>query len=121
MADDATNVPLDTLADTTETVIVLTTWPADRDPEELAARLVQDRLAACVNALPEMRSFYTWRGALCDEPERQLVVKTTRAALPDLLGRLRELHPYEVPEFLVLPVTSGSASYLSWVAESVGR
>ena len=117
--DDPTRPAPDTLVDTTETVIVLTTWPADRDPAELARPLVQERLAACVNALAEMRSFYAWKGDLCDEPERQLVLKTTRAAVPRLLGRLRELHPYEVPEFLVLPAVAGSASYLAWVAASV--
>lgn len=99
-------------------VIVLTTWPATGDATTLAATLVGERLAACVNVLPEMQSVYAWQGAVERERERQVIVKTTNARLPELERRLSELHPYEVPEFLVLPVTGGSEAYLQWLRSS---
>lgn len=99
-------------------VMVLTTLPADADAEELAANLVTDRLAACVNILGPMRSVYRWRHEVERADERQLVIKTTAACVTALEARVKELHPYEVPEFLVLPVEGGSATYLAWLQES---
>ena len=99
-------------------IIVLTTWPADQDAESFAKTLVSDRLAACVNVLPPMRSIYTWKGAIESADERQVVIKTTRTRLSELEQRIKNLHPYEVPEFLVLPITEGSKTYLTWLADS---
>jgi periplasmic divalent cation tolerance protein len=99
-------------------VIVLTTWPAAGDPASLATTLVGERLAACVNLLPEMASVYSWRGAIERDRERQLIMKTTAGRLDALERRLAELHPYEVPEFLVVPVAGGSAAYLEWLRSS---
>jgi periplasmic divalent cation tolerance protein len=101
-----------------EFVIVLTTLPADGDAETLASQLVEERLAACVNILPAMRSVYRWKNAVERADERQLVIKTTRSRLTALESRLRELHPYDVPEFVVLAIDSGSDNYLSWVSDS---
>ena len=99
-------------------VLVLTTFPADQDAEPLARALVDARLAACVNVLPPMRSIYTWKGATEDANERQLLIKTTTHRVKELETKLKELHPYEVPEFLVIAIREGSGDYLSWVAES---
>jgi periplasmic divalent cation tolerance protein len=99
-------------------VIVLTTVPVEGDVETLASQLVEERLAACVNILPAMRSVYRWKGAVERADERQLVIKTTRARVSALEARLRKLHPYDVPEFVVLPIDSGSADYLSWLSDS---
>jgi periplasmic divalent cation tolerance protein len=100
-------------------VIVLTTLPADADNAATFARtLVEERLAACVNIQAEMQSIYAWEGAVEDEPERQIVIKTTRARLEALWDRVRELHSYEVPEFLVIPVVDGSDAYLRWMTDS---
>ena len=96
-------------------VIVLTTFPADKDPEPLAKALVDEKLAACVNVLPVMRSIYSWKGATEEADERQLVIKTIRSRVHEIETRLRALHPYDVPEFLVLPVLDGSHDYLSWL------
>ena len=82
-----------------DAVIVLTTWPAARDADELAQTLVGERLAACVNVLGEMRSTYRWKDAVEVETERQLIIKTTGRQLPALQQRLSALHPYELPEF----------------------
>lgn len=101
-----------------EFVIALTTFPVDRDVEQLATTLVSERLAACVNVLPPMRSIYRWEGAVESADERQVVIKTTTDRLPDLEARLLQLHPYDVPEFLVLPIAHGSSAYLSWLTAS---
>jgi len=102
--------------DSDQFVIVLTTLPADGDAETFASQLVEERLAACVNILPPMRSVYRWKGALERADEWQLVIKTTSARVPALESRLKELHPYEVPEFVVLPVIAGSPAYLSFLS-----
>ena len=101
----------------TDCVIVWTTIGSETDGRALAATLVGERLAACVNVLPEMDSIYRWKGAVETERERQLVMKTTAARLPALEARVRELHPYELPEFIVVPVESGSDAYLRWVRD----
>ena len=99
-------------------VIVLTTLPVEGDVEKLASQLVEERLAACVNILPAMRSVYRWKNAVERADERQLVIKTTRARVTALESRLRAIHPYDVPEFVVLPIDSGSSDYLSWLTDS---
>lgn len=101
-----------------EFVVVLTTFPADGDPAGFGATLVEERLAACVNVLPPMRSIYRWTDGLEEETEQQVVIKTTRAQVPPLWERVRDLHPYDVPEFVVLPVVDGNDAYLRWIAES---
>jgi periplasmic divalent cation tolerance protein len=102
---------------TTDIVLVLTTAPDDDRAEAWARALVEERLAACVNVHGPMLSFYRWKGVVERDAERQVVIKTTRGRVPSLLARLRELHPYEVPEFVVLAVDGGSDEYLKWVAE----
>ena len=101
-----------------EAAIVLTTLGAHADANALAQALVDERLAACVNVLPPMTSTYRWKGAVEQEREQQLVIKTSRAQVPALQARLRQLHPYELPEFLVLDA-SGSEAYLAWIDENV--
>ena len=96
-----------------DVVIVLTTITEER-ADELARTLVDERLAACVNVHGPMTSIYRWKGAVEEEPERQLVIKTARARLPDIEARLRALHPYELPEFIVLGAEA-SAAYGQWV------
>jgi periplasmic divalent cation tolerance protein len=100
-------------------VLVLTTLGADADAASLARTLVEERLAACVNILPVMTSVYRWKGAIEQDREQQLVIKTTAGRLPALEVRLQALHPYEVPEFLVVPASGGSAAYTAWVADQV--
>jgi periplasmic divalent cation tolerance protein len=102
----------------TDCVLVMTTLPADADASVFARTLVETRLAACVNLLPGMDSVYRWEGAVEQERERQLVIKTTRARIAALWERVREVHPYEVPEFIVLPIVDGNDAYLRWVGES---
>jgi periplasmic divalent cation tolerance protein len=101
-----------------EYVIVLTTIPADADGEAFGRALVDERLAACVNLLPVMDSVYRWEGRVEHESERQVVIKTARERVVALWDRVRELHPYEVPEFVVIPIIDGNDAYLRWVGES---
>ena len=99
-----------------EFVVVLTTFPANGDVEAFASALVQERLAACVNVLPNVRSIYTWEGKIERADERQLLIKTRTDRVHDLETRLKALHRYEIPEFLVIPVMDGSREYLAWIA-----
>ena len=104
-----------------EYVIVLTTLPPDADAAAFAHILVEERLAACVNVHNEMMSVYRWEGAISQDVERQVVIKTTRVQVRPLWERVRELHPYDVPEFLVLPAVDGSDPYLRWISESTAK
>ena len=101
----------------TDLILILTTMPDDDRAERLARTLVEERLAACVNVQAPMTSLYRWHDTLEVESERQLVIKTTRARLAALEARLRALHPYEVPEFVVLGA-SASDVYAGWVSET---
>lgn len=103
---------------TSDYVVVLTTMPADGELPAFARSLVEERLAACVNLLAPMESIYRWEGSVERETERQVIIKTSRDRLVALWERVRELHPYEVPEFLVLPIIDGNDAYLRWVGES---
>ncbi len=101
-----------------DAVIVLTTLGADADAAAFARALVTERLAACVNVLPAMTSVYRWQGSVEEEREQQLVIKTGADRVAALAARLGALHPYDVPEFLVLRVSEGSDAYLRWIRES---
>ena len=102
----------------TDFVVVLTTFPVDRDVDQFAQTLIGEKLAACVNVLPAMRSIYSWKGTIETSAERQVVIKTSSGRVRDLELRVKALHPYEVPEFVVIPIVEGSHDYLSWISES---
>lgn len=99
-------------------ILILCTAPDLATAERLGRGLVEAKLAACVNLLPGVRSIYTWKGAVEDAEEVQLLVKTTARRFEALEGFVREHHPYEVPELVVLPIEGGGASYLAWLRES---
>jgi len=98
-------------------VVALTTAGSREEAERLAQALIGDRLAACVNLVAPITSIYRWRGAVERAEEVLLVIKTRRTLVPGLGVRLRELHSYEVPELIVLPVADGSENYLEWLRE----
>ncbi len=97
-------------------ILILTTMPDDDRADAVARTLVEERLAACVNVHGPMMSTYTWKGQVERDAERQLVIKTTAGRLSDLEARLRALHPYELPEFVII-AANGNDAYGSWVAE----
>lgn len=98
-----------------EVRVVLVTAPDAEVAERLARTLVDERLAACVNAVPAVRSFYRWEGRVEDASEVLLVVKTRADRTAALAARVREIHPYELPEVLELPAVGGSPAYLDWL------
>lgn len=99
--------------------IALTTIGSETDAIAIAKTLVDEKLAACVNVLPAMISIYRWKGAVEQDREHQILIKTTADRLTTLEARLRQLHPYELPEFLVINPVEGASAYLTWVGESV--
>ena len=103
----------------TDVVIVLTTVPEGDLGDTIARRLIEERVAACVNVCAPMTSLYRWRGAVERETERQLVIKTTREHVPAVQACIAELHSYELPEFIVLAVADGSTAYLDWLQGEV--
>jgi len=102
-----------------EAGVVLCTTDTLEQAEILASRLVEERLAACVNVIPTLTSFYVWQEKLCRDQESLLVIKSFRDVFPRLADRLRELHPYEVPEIIFLGITDGGQEYLEWMAHRV--
>ena len=98
-----------------EVLVVITNVPDRATAERIAETLVTECVAACVNILAECASVYHWQGKLEHANEVPLLIKTTRAAYPQLEVELRKLHPYEVPEIIALPVSAGLPEYLNWV------
>lgn len=100
--------------------IVIVTAPRNQAPE-IGKTVVEERLAACVNILPAVRSIYTWKGKVEDDEESMMFFKTTDERVAALTARIRALHPYEVPEIITVTVNEneGNPDYLAWVKESV--
>ncbi|MEO8070624.1 MAG: divalent-cation tolerance protein CutA [Acidobacteriota bacterium] len=101
-------------------VLALTTVPDSFDATALAQDIVGSGLAACVTIIAGSRSVYTWKGVPHVDVEQQLLIKTTTAQVDGLWDLLRDRHPFDVPEFLVVPVIDGSEEYLKWVDQNVG-
>src|SRR5579863_2437271 len=99
----------------TDKIVVLNTCGSVEEAERLARSLIDRRLAACVNVISPIRSFYRWKGAVADASEWLLVIKTSRPLFAELRTALESTHSYELPEILALPVMEGSANYLSWM------
>jgi periplasmic divalent cation tolerance protein len=99
----------------TDKIVVLNTCASTEEAQRVARALVEKRLAACVNVLPGIRSVYRWKDAIEEEEEVLLVIKTSRALLPELMEEIERLHSYEVPEVIALQVTDGSERYLAWM------
>ncbi len=95
--------------------VVLVTAPNDASPQRIARALVEERLVACVNIVSAVRSVYRWQGAIQEDDETLLIMKTRADRCEALAERVTDLHPYDLPEVLSLPVSAGSAAYLDWV------
>lgn len=102
-----------------EIVVILSTVPQEKS-EAMARALLDKRLVACINTLP-VRSFYHWKGEFCDDQEQLLILKTTQKKVEKVIAAIKEMHPYEVPEIIALPVIAGHAPYLAWVHEETKR
>jgi len=98
--------------------VVLVTAGSQQEAEAIGISLVKSHLAACVNIVP-INSIYTWQGELHQEQEWQLLIKTNLSQFQTLETKIRELHSYEVPEIIALPIVSGSQPYLQWISEQL--
>jgi periplasmic divalent cation tolerance protein len=104
---------------TSQVILAFSTCPDETVARQLAETLVTEKLAACVNRIAGVRSSYLWDGQLHDDAEVLLIVKSTADRLAELERRLKELHPYELPEFVVTPVSGGNDQYLDWIRRNV--
>ncbi len=102
-----------------EISLVLSTVGSLKEARKIAKLLVQEKQAACVSLVPKIESLYFWKGKLCQENEILLLIKTTQKQYSKLEKRLKELHPYQVPEILSFSTKKGNSAYLQWVLESV--
>ncbi|SNT04985.1 divalent cation tolerance protein [Noviherbaspirillum humi] len=100
-----------------EILIVLTNLPDGASAQALARHIVEQRLAACVNILPGVRSLYRWQGAVEEAAEVTLLIKTPATGYDALETAIRQQHPYDVPEVVAIPVSAGLPAYLAWVAD----
>ena len=98
-----------------EFIVVYVTASSREEARRIAGTLVEERLAACVNIVPQIASVYRWKGEICCDDETLLVVKSRAALFERLCARVREVHSYEVPEGIGLPIVVGSSTYLSWL------
>ncbi len=98
--------------------VLFCTTPVDR-ADEIAASLVEARLVACVNIIPTVRSVYRWQGAVENDEESLLVMKTTAERVPQVIEHVNGIHPYDVPEVIALPIDAGLPAYLGWLREQV--
>lgn len=100
-------------------IVVLITISSEDAGATLAKALVSEKQCACVNIIPSIRSVYEWNGEMCEDKEALLIVKTTADKSAALIKRVKELHSYQTPEIICLPVSDGSDDYLDWVSRCV--
>jgi len=103
----------------TDARLVVCTFPSEQEAVRIARAVVGESLAACVNIIPGARSIYRWQGKLCDDAEVVALLKTTAARFDALRARVVELHPYDCPEVIALPIDAGHPAYLDWVVQSL--
>jgi periplasmic divalent cation tolerance protein len=105
----------------TDKIVVLSTCASAEEASSIARWLVEKRLAACVNILPGIRSLYRWKGAIQDDQEVLLVIKSSRPFFEALRAEIEKLHSYEVPEVIALQIVDGAESYLAWMNKELGE
>lgn len=103
----------------TEFIIVLCTAPPG-GTDRIARALVEEKLAACVN-ISQVRSYFLWDGRLSDEREELMIIKTEKSLEDKIKSRIKELHPYELPEIIAVPIVGGDERYLDWIGQSVAK
>jgi periplasmic divalent cation tolerance protein len=103
-----------------EFVLILVTTNSQEEGERIARSLVDSKLSACVNIIPGFRSIYRWKGKIWDEGELLLLIKTRMALFEQVESKVKEIHSYEVPEIIAIPIIRGSETYLDWLLESTG-
>lgn len=102
-------------------IAVITTVGTEQEANELAEELLGRRLAACVNILSGVRSIYRWQGRICKDSEYMLVIKSMEEEVAAISATIGELHSYELPEVLAIPIQHGEDNFMSWIAECVDK
>jgi periplasmic divalent cation tolerance protein len=105
----------------TDKIVVFTTCASADEARRIAGELIAQRLAACVNLLPPVRSVYHWKGAIEEGEETLMIIKSTRPLFEQLQAAIARLHSYEVPEIIALPIVAGAASYLAWMSQELAH
>ena len=100
-----------------QAVVIFVTASSSAEAGKIGRTLVEEKLVACANIVPQVRSIYRWQGKICDEPEALMVLKTRSGQIQKIIKRVRSLHSYTVPEIIVLPISAGSKDYLRWIHE----
>jgi periplasmic divalent cation tolerance protein len=96
-------------------ISVFVTAPSGKIAVKISQSLIKEKLAACVNIIPKIRSFYTWKNKLCDDKEVLLIIKTNKKLFNKLSKHITSLHPYQTPEIIALPIAAGNRPYLAWL------
>jgi len=104
-----------------EYILILSTVPDEAEGRKIGRLLVEERLAACVTQSPLSISIYHWKGAVTEDKEHLLLIKTKKDLFPRIEKRIREVHPYDIPEIIALPVTAGSEKYLDWIDQETKK
>lgn len=101
-------------------IVALVTVPSEEVGTAVAQALLDRRLVACVNIVPAVNSLYVWEGELCSDDELLLIIKSKAALFDELASVVQDVHPYEVPEIIALPIVAGSQDYLDWIEKVTG-
>ena len=102
-------------------VIILTTASSNKEAEIIGSNLVENKLAACVNIIPNVKSIYRWKGKINKDSEYLLIIKTVKRVEKEVFENIRKLHSYDTPEMITIPITGGEKSYMNWLSRSVSR
>jgi len=103
----------------TDYIVVLITTSSLDEAKSIGSSLIEDKLAACTNVIPSVESIFRWQGEVCNEKEAMLIVKTRRNIFKDLQAKVMELHSYDVPEIIALPIIDGNSDYLQWIDSAI--
>ena len=99
-------------------ILVLSTCPGSISAKKMAQEIVTEKLAACVNVIPGVQSFFSWVGKVDTANEHMLIIKTTRDSYEALEAKIKKIHPYELPEIIAVPIETGFAGYLDWITKN---
>lgn len=100
-----------------DAILILCTCPDETSARQIAQQLLQDKHAACINLVPHLTSLYVWEGQQEEQQEVQMLIKTCRTLFKCVEAQIIELHPYEVPEIIAIPIEEGSTAYMHWLQE----
>jgi len=101
--------------------MIFVTTNSNKEAELIGNKLVEDKLVACVNVISNIRSIFRWKGEICDEAEVLMILKSVKDNLDEIIKKVKQLHSYEVPEVIAVPIIGGSQDYLNWLNKEIGH